>query len=574
MRCMGGSKDQTTMAPFPVPGLTREETAPAARMLLVFGVIAALYLGRDILAPLALALLLTIAALPMADALERRGVPRVPAVLLVLLLVVGGMAGMLAVVVGQALALAAELPRYEQVLREKLLVLGQESGPITNLIRLGGRLGAALAPADTPAATVTVMAAQESPLSTILGLLHLVLAPAATLAITLLLMAFLLIQREDMRDRILRLAGLHEMHRTTQAMGDATQRVGRFLLTQLAVNGGFGASMGIGLWLLGVPNAPLWGALGFLLRFVPFLGAPISLLFPLILTFATTEGWATVILVVLWFLLVDGIASYVVEPWLIGASTGITPLALVLSSAFWAVLWGPVGLILAPAITACLAILGRHVQPLAFLDVLLGDTVPLTLPARFYQRILAGDARGAQGLLEEAALRDGVAGAVRLLVLPAIAQISADRPSGGFGPALALRSARGLLAVVDGLTEEVPASGIALLPVAGGLDRAAAAAVAAVLAEDGLGASIGPAAGQAQVAILVVTAATSAARLQRAAAAAQATGGVVLAFAISEAAEASVTDAAPGLPLLASLPALLAEIDARLAGGRGTEDAA
>lgn len=551
------------MATFSARGLSREPTAPAARMLLVFGVIAALYLGRDILAPLALALLLTIAALPMADALERRGLPRVAAVLLVLIVVVGGMAGMLAVVVGQALALAGELSRYEQVLREKLLVLGQESGPITNLFQLGGRLGAALAPTDAPVATVSVVAAQESPLATIFGLLHVVLAPAATLAITLLLMAFLLIQREDVRDRMLRLAGLDEMHRTTQAMGDATQRVGRFLLTQVAVNGGFGASMGIGLWLLGVPNAPLWGALGFLLRFVPYLGAPISLLFPLILTFATTDGWGTFILVVLLFLLVDGVVSYVVEPWLIGASIGITPLALVLSAAFWAVLWGPIGLVLAPAITACLAILGRHVQPLGFLDVLLGDAEPLTVPARFYQRILAGDARGAQILLDEAALRDGVGGAVRLLVLPAIAQISADRGSGGFGPALALRSARGLLAVVDGLTEEFPGAGIALLPVAGGLDRAAAAAVAAALAEEVHGPGIGPTENGPNLAILVVTAATSAARMQRAVAAAQATGGVVLAFAVGEAAEASVTEAAPALPLLTTLPALFAEIDAQ-----------
>ncbi|WP_431283660.1 AI-2E family transporter [Humitalea sp. 24SJ18S-53] len=536
-------------------------------MLMAFGIVGALYLGRDILAPLALALLLTIAALPVADALERRGVPRVPSVLLVLLLVVGLMGGMLALVVGQALALATELPRYEQVLREKLLVIGQESGPITELVRLGGRLSAALAPAEAPATTIAVMASPETPLAAIMGLLHVVLAPAATVAITLLLMAFLLIQRENMRDRILRLAGVHEMHRTTQAMGDATQRVGRFLLTQVVMNGAFGVSMGLGLWLLGVPNAPLWGVLGFLLRFVPFLGAPISVLFPLLMAFATTEGWTTVILVIVLFAIVDVAISYVLEPWLIGASTGITPLALVLSSAFWAVMWGPIGLILAPAITACLVILGRHVQQLAFLDILLGDTEALSQPARFYQRILAGDARGAHLLIEEATLREGASGAIRQMVLPAIAQISADRPSGSFGPAMALRSARGLLSVLDVMTEEAPWAGVVLLPVAGGLDRAAAAAVAVVMAEDGQGASIGPTQGTARIAVIVTTGVTSAARLRRAMATARETGAEILAFVIGDAAEAALADAEPVLPQFHTLALLLSEIDTRLGTG-------
>ncbi len=556
------------MAPFRLqtPGST--DWGWPARLLLVLAVMAALYLGRDILAPLALALLLTIAALPVAEWLERRGVPRVPAVSLVLLLVVSALGTLLAIVVSQALALAAELPRYEQVLRSKLLDISAESGPITNLIRLGNRLGNAMQPSDAPAtAMVTVAASPESPLSTLFGLLHVVLAPAATLAITLLLMAFLLIWREDTRDRILRLAGLHEMHRTTLAMGDATERVGQFLLMQLVVNGAFGAAMGLGLWALGVPNAPLWGIMGFSLRFVPYLGAPISALFPLIVAFATTEGWQTVILIVALFAVVDGIATYVAEPFLYGASTGVTPLALLLSSAFWAVLWGPIGLILAPAMTACLAILGRRVETFAFLDVLMGDTEPLTPPARFYQRILAGDARGAQALLEEASARDGVAVALQALALPAIAQISADRPSDGFGPGLALRAARGLLTVLDGVAEESVAPGdasaIALLPVAGALDRAAAAVLLAALAEEGHAAMIGPAVrGRTKLVVLVATAPAAGPRLRRALVEARASGARLLGFAAAEEAQDAFLEADAALLCLDGLPALQAAVEA------------
>ncbi|MDB5412155.1 MAG: hypothetical protein JWR10_490 [Rubritepida sp.] len=551
------------MAPFRPPETATRDAWPT-RLLLITGVIAALYLGREVFAPLALALLLTIAALPAVNWLERRSVPRVPAVLIVLVIFLAILGGLVYVVLTQALALAAELPRYESVLRGKLQAISQEgSGPIEGVMRLVRRLGEVLTPTEASATTtVTVAAAEQGPLSTLLAMGVLIIAPVATLAITLLLMAFILVQLEDVRDRVLRLAGLHEMHRTTGAMAEATTRVGRFLLMQVGVNGAFGLAMGTGLWLLGVPNAPLWGALGFALRFIPFLGAPLSLLFPLLIAFATTEGWGTVLMVLALFVVVDISTTYVLEPWLYGTSMGITPLALLIASAFWAVMWGPVGLILAPAMTACLVILGRHVPALAFLDVLLGDTEPLPAPARFYQRLLADDAVGAAGLLGTEAGRLGVDSALEQLVMPAIAQIALDRPSTAFGPALAIRASRALTSVLDAVPRDPEGQAdILVIPVSGALDRAAAAAVVLALSEAGHSATV-VAAQAPEPAMVVMVAATDAPahRLARALANAQRLSAQTMIFAATdEAAQAFLRNSSTALT--ATLPALLTDVE-------------
>ena len=277
---------------------------------------------------------------------------------------------------------------------------------------------------------VAPAAAGGGTLEALFDMAGVVAAPAASLAIALLLMAYLLMQREDVRDRFLRLAGMKDIHRTTRAMADATERVGRYLLMQMLMNGVFGLGMGIGLSLIGVPNAPLWGVMAFVLRFIPFLGAWIALSLPLVVAFATGTGWTGPLLVIALFAVVDGIVTHVLEPLLYGRSTGISPLALLISSALWTVLWGPIGLLLAPPITACLAILGRHVPALAFLDVLLGNSEALPAPLRFYQRYLADDPDGAQEVAEQHADANGVGATLRDLVLPAIAALSADQADG------------------------------------------------------------------------------------------------------------------------------------------------
>lgn len=548
------------MAPFHPPA--GQEGRTATRLLVAALLIFGLYAGRNILAPLALALLLTVAALPVVDWMQRLRVPIVPAVVAVLLAVLGMLGVVLYVLTSQAFLLLEAMPGYESELRAKLTVLGSGSGPVNEVLGLVNRLGAAVRPANAPALPmVTLAETPATPLAALGEVLGVVLAPAAITAITLLLMAFLLINREDVRDRALRLMGTEGIHRTTQAMQDATGRVGRFLLMQVVVNAIFGLGMALGLWGLGVPNAPLWGVLGFVLRFVPYLGAPLAALFPLLVAFATTEGWQIVLLVAGWFLLFDTVISYALEPWLYGASAGVTPLALVLSSIFWAALWGPVGLILAPAITACLAIAGRHLPGLGFLDVLLGDEAALSPAERFYQRLLAADARGAARQLAAAAVGEGEVAALRELVEPAISRIAADRPAADYGAALATSATRALIGALALL--ELPATGgidVLVLPAGGAMDRAAAAMAVAALREVGLtagSAAQGIAQGPAGTVVLVVTTAMQPLRLERALAQARSAGRELLLFTPVEAGARAIAQCDAALPRLESLAALL-----------------
>ncbi len=422
-------------------------------------VLAVLHFGRDVFIPMALALLLSVVLIPVARVLQRLGLPRALAVTLLLLLALGAIGGVLLLVISQVLTLAADLPSWEINLREKLRALSDGSGVLDRamgtLRRLSEELGggAAATGAPMPAAPA---AAGGGTLEALLDMAAMVAHPAASLAIALILMAYLLMQREDVRDRFLRLAGMKDLHRTTRAMADATERVGRYLLMQMLMNGIFGLGMGIGLALIGVPNAPLWGVLAFVLRFIPFIGAWIALVLPLAVAFATSPGWMAPVLVIALFAVVDGIVTHVLEPMLYGRSTGISPLALLISSALWTVLWGPIGLLLAPPITACLAILGRHVPALAFLEILLGNTEVLPAPLRFYQRYLAEDPDGAAEIAELHADTHGPATALRDLVLPAVAALSADQADGALSAAAVRRISDGLAAISAALVADEP----------------------------------------------------------------------------------------------------------------------
>jgi predicted PurR-regulated permease PerM len=450
-------------------------------------VLAILYVGQAVFVPLALAMLLSVALMPPASWLERRGLPRLPAVLVVLLLALIAIGGVLLLVVSQAITLAENLPAYEASLRERLRAVSDGSGVLDRAAQTLGRLAEELSspPPTAPAQVVTVVPDSGGSLAALLDFAAWLAAPAASLAVALLFMTFLLLQREDVRDRVLRLAGLQDLPRTTLAMTDATARVGRYLLMHAAVNAFFGTAMGLGLWAVGIPNAPLWGVLAFVLRFVPFIGAWLFLCFPVAIAVLTSEGWATVLLVLAVFAVVDIVATYVLEPWLYGSSAGITPLALLLSSATWTVLWGPVGLILAPAITACLVIIGRHVPALGFLDVLLGSGEALPAPTRFYQRLLADDIAGARAIAEAHAAREGQLAALTELAVPALAAASRDRREQRLAEREVARLAGAIAGSVRTLCEDATSQPgmrpIAVIPVAGPLDAAAAAIVGAAL---------------------------------------------------------------------------------------------
>jgi hypothetical protein len=223
----------------------------------------------------------------------------------------------------------------------------------------------------------------------------------ATTGIIVIFVIFILLQREDLRNRLIRLAGTHDLQRTTAAIDDAGARLSRLLLTQLAVNGAFGVAIGLGLWAIGIPSPVLWGVLAAVLRFVPYIGAVIAAAFPLILAIAVDPGWSMLAWTAALFIIVEPIVGHVIEPMLYGRSTGLSPVAVVVAATFWTGLWGPIGLVLATPLTVCLVVLGRHAEKLQFLDVMFGDRPALSPPEIFYQRMLAGDPAEAAEKAEE-----------------------------------------------------------------------------------------------------------------------------------------------------------------------------
>jgi hypothetical protein len=225
--------------------------------------------------------------------------------------------------------------------------------------------------------------------------------PLATTGIIIIFVIFILLQREDLRNRLIRLAGSYDLQRTTAALDDAAARLSRLFLTQLIVNGAFGVVIGIGLWLIGIPSATLWGILAAVLRFVPYIGAVIAAAFPLALAVAVDPGWSILLWTLALFLVVEPVVGHVIEPMVYGHSAGLSPVAVVASATFLTALWGPIGLVLATPLTVCLVVLGRHVERLEFLDVMFGDRPALSPPEIFYQRMLAGDPTEAAEKAEE-----------------------------------------------------------------------------------------------------------------------------------------------------------------------------
>jgi hypothetical protein len=238
-------------------------------------------------------------------------------------------------------------------------------------------------------------------LASLRGVISPLVHPLATTGIIVIFVIFILLQREDLRNRFIRLAGSQDLQRTTAALDDAGSRLSRLFLIQLVVNAAFGIAIGLGLWLIGVPSAVLWGILAGVLRFVPYIGAFIAAAFPLALAAAVDPGWSMLLWTLALFLVIEPVVGHVVEPMVYGHSTGLSPVAVVVSATFWTALWGPIGLVLATPLTVCLVVLGRHVERLAFLDVMFGDRPALSPPEIFYQRMLASDPTEAAEQAEE-----------------------------------------------------------------------------------------------------------------------------------------------------------------------------
>lgn len=454
-------------------------------LLIITLIVVTLYLAADILIPIALAVLLGFVLTPIVSRLERWHLGRVPSVLAVVVLLFMAIIGFGAVVGSQLGDLAENLPTYQRNIHTKIQTLRTASSSTgdrgalkqaTDAFRdLQQELEKATAgeqPAAPPSGTTTgtttgttaspprrepVPVRLDQSDAGVFDLLRRVLGPAVTpiamAGLVLVFTIFMLLQREDLRDRLIRLVGSGDLSRTTEAMNDAGERVSRYLLMQVVVNVTYGIPIGIGLWLLGVPNPLLWGLMATLLRFIPFLGPVIASAFPILLSFAVDTGWTLPLLCIALFVAVELFSNNVVEPWLYGTATGLSSLAIIIAAVVWTTLWGPVGLLLATPLTVCLVVLGRHVPQLHFLEVMLGDRPVLPDEAKVYQRLLARDPVEATEIAEERLGKDTPVEMADGLLLPVLSLAEQDRQRGTLNPDGRQAVADGMASLLDELSE-------------------------------------------------------------------------------------------------------------------------
>ena len=412
---------------------------------------AALYFGRDVLIPLALAILVSFILTPSVQRLQQMRLGRVLAVVVV---VFGTVAAVTWIMGRQLVSLAETLPRYEQNIRAKAAALhGNGSSAITQARRtvehLQEELGIATpgvppapqAPSGKarPAAPagplpVTVVEPPESPMTVLRATLFPLLGPLGTAGLVIVFVIFMLIQREDLRDRLLRLFGQGRLNASTQALDEATRRVSRYLLMQSLINAGTGTAVGIGLFFIGVPNALLWGLLAAVLRYIPYLGPWIAASLPVLISLAVFPGWEKPLMALGLFGLIELISNNVVEPLVYGSETGISTLGILVAAVFWTWLWGPVGLLMATPLTVCLVVVGRYVPNLQFLDVLLGDQPPLPIEAQVYHRLLSMNSEEVELVVENCLQERTVAEFYDGVLIPALILAERDRHRGDLIP--------------------------------------------------------------------------------------------------------------------------------------------
>jgi predicted PurR-regulated permease PerM len=393
-------------------------TAPdAARAMALFlMVVATLYFGKEVLLPITLALLLAFILAPLVDFLKRMRLGRVPSVLLGVVFALGVVVAIGGVIGSQIADLTSDLPQYTSTIKTKISTVqnytvgrlskwADQLGPHGNKDQPDANAAPAAQPAPNPAQTAGPTPPQPqqpelSPLALSERYLTTILSPLATFGIVFVVTVFALLQRDDLRNRLIRLVGSDDIQHTTLAIDDGGRRLSRYFVTQLIINTIFGTVIGIGLLIIGVPNPVLWAVVSGLLRFVPYVGAFISAIFPMALAAAVEPGWTMVIWTAALYGIVEPVTGQFIEPLVYGNSTGLSPFSVVVAAIFWSWVWGPVGLILSTPLTLCLVVIGRHVKRLEFLDVILGDRPALTPVEIFYQRILAGDPDEAQDQAE------------------------------------------------------------------------------------------------------------------------------------------------------------------------------
>lgn len=358
-------------------------------------VVAGLYYGQELTVPLVLAGLLAFVLAPLCNLLQRLWLPRALAVLVAVLLTFA-ILGALGTIVGrQAATLASSLPAYQSTVTAKWNAIVAKVGAVEKITKGMGAGGGAKTDkgergdAGKPSGGLG-LPTDMSGLSLARTVALPILGPIGTFGVTLIFAFFILLSNEDLRDRLVRLVGRQDLHRTILAMNDAASRLSRFFLFQLALNTAFGIFIGVSLYFAGLPSPILWGILAAVMRFVPFIGVFVAAVPPLLLAVAIVPGFTLVVVVAVLFAVAEGLMGQVVEPLIYGHNTGLSPIAVIVATAFWALLWGPIGLLIATPLTVCLVVMGRHVEALSFFDVILGDKPPLDPPETFYQRALEG----------------------------------------------------------------------------------------------------------------------------------------------------------------------------------------
>lgn len=424
--------------------------------VILIGTIAALYFAREILVPFAFALTLTFLFTPVVTRLQKLHAGRIGSVLTTLAVAIGLAAGISWIIADQLVDVANQLPLYRENIHAKVAALrvpatgqlGQAARSVEEIVAEITSPSAPSAgataeyrkqnkgkapPAAAPPVAVRIVQPSASGWTQLRDWGMPVLAPLGQAGMVLILTVFMLLKREDLRNRLLRLAGLGQLNLMTQALDDASGRVSRYLLMQFLVNASFGTLFSFGLYCIGVPNPLLWGVVAGMLRYVPYVGTSIAATLPLALSLAVFDGWLKPLLV---FFLVAGLELTVanfVEPWLYGTRVGISSLALLVTAVFWTVLWGPAGLILSTPLTVCVVVLGRYFPQLSFLHTLLGDEPVLAASAQIYQRLLAADQMEAQTVLDENLKGRPLVELYDSVLIPALSMAEQDRHKGALG---------------------------------------------------------------------------------------------------------------------------------------------
>jgi predicted PurR-regulated permease PerM len=442
--------------------MTKHQTAPNSsgirNISILSAVVAVLYFARDLLIPLAFAITLSIILAPIVAWLQKLRLGRVPSALLVMVVATASVGAISWVIFNDLVQVAIELPGYKDNIDKKIDALNAPGksafGRAADSVQaLRKQIASAPPPAppaaefpsapkgrrvapNPPARPLAVQIVQEpgNELQYVANLAKPFLRPLAVFGMVLIFSLYLLIEQNDLRNRLFRLVGLQQLNLMTQALNDATQRVSRYLMLQLLVNACFGALFGVGLYFIGLPYAALWGVVAAILRLVPYIGSLVAAALPLVLSLAVFNTWAPPLAVFVLFAILELLTGNFVEPWLYGIHTGVSSLALLLATIFWAALWGPAGLILSTPLTVCVLVLGRYVPQFSFLHVLLGDEAPLEAEALIYQRLLDMDEQEARAVADRYLKEHTLAQLYDSVLIPTLTMAERDRHKGALDP--------------------------------------------------------------------------------------------------------------------------------------------